>query len=173
MSNPYEVCATVLALVQDQLVACKRPVGQTGVAVGGVVVDDCCAGALFVSPERVFRWTTPFPTEVGPDPVGESSDMIAVTLVVRLYRCVPVLDDNGNAPTSESQEGAALGLLTDAAIVWRVVTGSGLIAAPSADDPYERAGVEQLYEQALGGCMGIETRFTLGIPVTDWCFACP
>lgn len=174
MSAPagaHVILAGVLARVRDALIECKRDVGQTGIPVGGVALDEGCEGALFVSPERIFRWTTPFPTEAGADD-QVVWPMIAVTIVVRLFRCTPSLDDVGNPPSPEAVDVAAAGVLTDAAVIWRVVNGEALVATADFDDDMERAAVEQTFTAELGGFVGVETRFTLGVPYRDWCDVC-
>lgn len=171
--TPYSVAAAVLAHVQAQLDVCQRPVQSALVAVGGIVVDDCCAGLLAVAVERVFRAEAPFPTERGADgPCDEP--LIGLDINVYLARCVPVLDDRGTPPTVAAQEAASAGVLADAAIVWQVAVGDALLGDDGYGDAlWERANVTQLFTAADGGCVGVETRFTLGVPQYSWCLTCP
>lgn len=169
MSSPFTVAAAVLACVQAGLIDAERAVGQAMVAAGGLVIDDCCVGSLIVAPERVFRTMEPFPTEASADQVCEGSP-IAVDLVVRVDRCVPVLSDTGQPPSVADQEAAFCALLADAAVVWNVLAGRDVLGSDAAGDPaWERASLSQLFVGAEGGCVGVETRVTFGVPSYDWC----
>lgn len=167
--TPCSVAAAVLACVQAALQAAGRPAGVTMVAAGGLVVDDCCVGVLLVAPERIYRTIEPFPTEALAD--GQCEDTpIAVDVVVQLSRCVPVIDDRGNPPSTSEQEAAMSALLLDAAVVWNVLAGWGVLGEDSAGDPaWERANLSQLFLGAEGGCIAVESRVTLGIPQVTWC----
>lgn len=163
------VCAAVLAYVQQAMIACERGPGVALVAVGGLVVDDCCAGNLIVAPERIFRTTDPFPAEAGPDSICRDSP-IGIDVVVRVDRCVPVIDDRGKAPSIAAQEAAYAAVMTDAAIVWGAIVSDGFLGDDGYGDPlWERATVGQLFAGPDGGCIGVETRLTIGIPYGLWC----
>jgi hypothetical protein len=171
--SPYSVAAAVLAQVQAGLSECQRPVETAMVAVGGIVVDDCCAGLLVVAIERIFRARSPFPTEAGADEQCETAT-IALELNVYLARCVPTLDDRLNAPSAAVQEAAFAQVLADAAVVWQVATGTALLGDDGTGDPlWERANVGQTFVGPEGGCVGVETRFTLGVGQYGWCVDCP
>ena len=169
METPYTVAAAVLATVQAALEAAERPVGRTLVAVGAFVVDDCCAGHLAVAPERVWRTTARWPDEAGADEVcGENP--IAVSLLVRIDRCVPVVLDNGDPPPSAQVEAAHSGVLTDAAIIWNTLAGDDVLGDDGTGYAlWERASLSQDFVAAEGGCVGVETRVTFGIPAESWC----
>lgn len=155
------VCTYALARVADALSACGRPATTAYVAAGLVAWDDCC-GMLVVAPERVFR-TAVFPTE-GPDENGCYDGLIAVALVVLLVRCVPVVDDRGHAPATADLSDAYAELLADAAVVW-----NELMAWPR---DWESSGLAQTYVGAEGGCIGVETRITVGVDQDAWCRSC-
>lgn len=157
------VCSYVLDKVNATLEDCGRPVTTKFVGAGLIAWDDCC-GMLVVAPERVFR-TARFPVE-GPDELGCYDGLIAISLVVLLMRCVPVLDDRGQPPTEEAM-GAAYGeLLSDAAIVWNEV-GDDMWP-----DGWSSTGQVQSYIGAEGGCIGAETRVTLGLDQEQFCPTC-
>lgn len=145
------------------------------VAAGGFAYDDCCVGLLLAAPERIYRTTAPFPVEAGPD--GACGDLIAVDVVVILGRCVPVIDNRGDAPPNNDQEAAMKLILEDAAVVWQAVTSKAMVSSDPddawGDDTFERAAVSQVFSGPEGGCMLVETRLTVGVSSTDWCLPCP
>jgi hypothetical protein len=157
------VCSYVLDKTNAALVDCGRPVTTKFVAAGLVAWDDCC-GMLVVAPERVFR-TARFPVE-GPDENGCFDGLVAVNLVVLLMRCVPVLDDRGRPPTEDAMSEAYADLLHDAAIVWNEL---GDHAWPEG---WESASQNQVFVGAEGGCIGAETRVTLGLDQEAFCPEC-
>lgn len=140
------------------------------IAVGGLVVDDCCAGQLIVAWERVYR--TPlglFPAEAGIDDVC-AGGLIAIEMVVRTDRCVPLINDRGQAPPIAEQEAAFAAVSIDAAVVWQAVTSLAMLGDDGYGFPdWQRAGVSQTPAGPDGGCLGVETRFTLGLSAVDWC----
>lgn len=185
VETPFTVAAAALAVVTDAFVACGLPIfdadepGTPGmrtlVAVGGIVVDNCCDGLLIVAPERVYRSLPPFPNEMSFDPEGDAAEvgLIGVDLLVYCARCVPVLDDRGNPPPVAEQEAAYADILRDAAIVWGAVTSDAVLGDNGAGWAlWERANVSQIYTQAEGGCSASETRFTLGVNMRSWCPPC-
>jgi len=155
------VCAAVLERVVNRLDECERPVRQAYVGAGLVAWDDCC-GMLVVAPERIYR-TAIFPIE-GPDAQGCYDGLIAVSLVVLLVRCVPVLDDSGRAPTPEALGTAYGEVLSDAGLVWNELS--------SWPEGWESAGQSQTFIGAEGGCIGVESRITVGLDQELWCPAC-
>lgn len=174
MDTPYTVAAAVLAHVQTALAEAERWIdleheGVAQVVVGGFVVDGC--SALLVQPERVFRTSGAFPQEAIADDrcVGNP---IAVTVAVGVWRCVPVLGENGEVPSIEDQEAAHSGILLDAALVWNVLAGAAILGV-DPDDPgvalWERAGLSQDFPPVQGGLGGSETRATFGVPWYRWC----
>lgn len=176
METPYTVCSIVLAYVRDALDKAGRGVGVATVAVGALVVDDCCDGILAVAPERIYQTTDPFPYELiamearhGLRVCEEAP--IAVDVSVALFRCVPVLNKAGNGPPDQDVvEGVYAEVLRDAAIVWGVVNGRELLGDDGTGEPvWLAARLSQTFTPAEGGCVGIETHVTLGVGQTGWC----
>lgn len=172
--SPGSVCATVLDWVRAALDAEARGVGVAMVAVGGVVLDDCCVGALYVAPERIYQTTDPFPTDAGSrfggitNPCEEAP--IAIEVVVSLFRCIPVLSAQGRPPSAAEDAAAYDAILGDAAIIWNAVNARGLLGDDGYGDTlWLRANVAQQFLPADGGCIGIETRMVLGVGQTGWC----
>ena len=168
----YEMASTVLAHVQDALAAADRPVAGTMVAVGAMVVDNPCGGMLSVAVERVYRTTLPWPNEaVTDDECG--SNPIAVELVVRVDRCVPIAAGPRATPPPPAQvEAAYRGLLTDGAVVWNALTGDGVLGDDGfGDAAWVRGPVSQDFIGAEGGSIAVETRVTLGVEQDEWCVA--
>lgn len=140
------------------------------------MLDDCCPGLLAVSIDRIFRTTDPFPIEVNASTTDSrcAEHPIAVALLVSLFRCIPTIDAKGRPPSPERQEQAALGLYTDAAILWRALVSADMLDLGDEDsEPWERAAVSVTFTEPLGGCQGVEGRITVGIDSIDWCLACP
>jgi hypothetical protein len=161
--GPYELCEWVQASILGELERCESdPVTTTYPGVGLVAWDDCC-GQLVVSPERIFR-SVQFPTE---DTTDEKcyAGIIAVDLLASLVRCVPVPNDRGMPPSASELASAHKRLLDDAAIVWQAVTGD-------LDSEWERSGVAQTFSGGQGGCVAIETRLTIGVDSSTWCYDC-
>jgi hypothetical protein len=154
----YEVARRVLDAVSEALAAAGRPVREEHVAAGVIAWDDCC-GTLVVAPERTYR-SQSFPDEF----VGLEQcfgGFITVQLVVLLVRCVPTVDDLGQSPSADDKDAAYRALLDDGDIVWNTVSGP-------LGDSWERAGVSQLFNGDQGGCVGVETRVTVGVDTDVW-----
>lgn len=160
VSSPHSVGTWLLCLVRDALVAANSaPISHAYVGAGVIAWDDCC-GTLVVAPETVYR-SESFPTENTTEDFCWGGE-IALSLVVLLVRCVPVVDDRGRAPTSAELDDAYKALLVDAATVWDAIVCAEL------PDEWERASVRQTFVGAEGGCIGVETRLTLGIEQKSW-----
>ena len=161
VATAADVCELWLARCRDALAACpeSEPITASYVAAGAVAWDSCC-GVLVAAPERVYR-SGQFPIEGTTDYVCEDA-LLVVDVVVLLLRCVPVLDDRGNAPTPQAMNDAYVKVMNDAAIIWNVVTDD-------MPEGWERANVGQQFVGAQGGCIGVETRLSVGLAQQDWC----
>lgn len=170
MLTPQSVCELVLGLVNAELQACGRPVGTAYVHHGDLAVE-CCEGVLAVRWERIFKAGRPFPVEATVDVQCEI--LMGIVIVVSVWRCTPVVGERGEAPAPALVQAAAAGLNTDAAAMWRVLASEVLLEAfdPDDDDEVERGPVNQVPVSAQGGCIGVETRVTLGFQ--EWCLTCP
>jgi hypothetical protein len=166
-TSPYSVCAAVLAVVHDALKRCNREPACSTIAAGGLIFDSCEGGYLIVAPERVYRVgaNTPFPGEAALDLQVAG---LAVEVVVRIERCVPVLTDAGQAPPIAEQEAAFREVLADAAVVWSACASDAMLAGQ-----WERANLDQVFVGPVGACCGSETRFTIGLDADEWCIDCP
>lgn len=158
--NVGSVCRSVLEYVEQVLKDCGRAPVQSYVAAGAIAWDDCC-GLLVVAPERVYR-TARFPQE-GPDARGCYDGLIAVSIIVLLLRCVPVLDDKGQPPPVSELDAAYNDALIDASVIWDAL---------ASIQSYETASQEQQFVGAQGGCIGIESRIILGVDGETWCGPC-
>lgn len=169
METPRTVAAAVLAHVEEALTeGGAAPISTAYVALGEVAWDDCC-GQLVVAIERVYRTVEPFPSEATSD-VRCAGLLIAVDVVVELLRCLPVLDDSGNAPTPEALDAAYEPIYRDSALVWNALASADLLGDDGYGDPvWDRANLNQTWIAPQGGCIGTETRVTLGIPSDVWC----
>jgi hypothetical protein len=158
-----DVCELWLERCREALRACEsEPITAAFVAAGAVAWDECC-GTLIAAPERIYR-TADFPNE------GQSADFcetgsLVVNVLILLLRCVPSVDDRGNPPTADALNASYQRAIRDGAIVWDAVTGD-------LPEGWERANVSQTFTPDEGGCIGVETRFTIGLPQEGWC-PCP
>jgi hypothetical protein len=118
---------------------------------------------LVVGPERVYR-SVQFPNEANGPEYCDKGDL-TLDLVVVLVRCVPVVNDRGQAPSSKDLNDSYQSLLEDAAIVWNTIDCADL---PS---DWQRANLSQSFVGAQGGCIGVETRVTIGLSQKVWSIA--
>ena len=161
LTSPHIVCADLLTVVAAELERCSpEPLTRVHVAAGAISWDDCC-GMLVVAPERIFR-TASFPIE-GPDANGCFDGFIAIETLTLLLRCVPVFQDNGEPPTVAELEAAYSLLLNDAATIWNAL---------ESYSTWDSALLSQSFLGAEGGCIGVETRLTIGVEYETWC-PCP
>lgn len=163
-TTPAAVCELWLTRVLDALENCptSEPITDSYVAAGGVAWDSCC-GLLVVAPERVYR-SAAFPIEGTTDYVCETA-LLTVDLVMLLLRCMPTLDDRGIPPAASALNAAYNSVLTDAAVIWNAMTGE-------LPEGWDRANVDQTFVGAEGGCVGVETRMTIGLAQDAWCPDC-
>lgn len=162
-ASPFDICDWFLGAVLAGLDDCDRePISRAYVAAGEIAWDDCC-GSLIVAPERVYR-TSEFPNEDATEDLC-ADRYLAVDLVVLVVRCVPTVDDRGRAPSAAALQAGYRQAIEDGAVVMNTVMG----ALP---DRWERAGVAQTFVGAQGGCIGVETRFTIGNEQTSWTLCC-
>lgn len=158
--SPHSVADFVLCEVRNGLVQANRDdIQRAYVAAGQVAWDDCC-GMLVVAPERVYR-SVVFPGEFNEREICDLG-WLNVDLVVLLVRCVPVVDDRGRAPSQHALDESYKSLLEDSAVVWNVLQ---CLFMP---DEWEKANLSQQFVGADGGCVGVETRLTIGVPVSKW-----
>ena len=158
-----DVCELWLSRVQTALQECgAEPITVSYVAAGLIAWDSCC-GLLVVGPERVYRSAT-FPIEGTTDYVCEDG-FIVVDLVVLLLRCVPTINDQGKAPPVKALSAAYASVLNDAAVIWNVAVGE-------LPEGWQRSGVDQTFVGAQGGCIGVETRLSVGLAQHNWCPEC-
>jgi hypothetical protein len=119
---------------------------------------------LVVAPERIYKSAT-FPQQDSSEELCWGG-YLTVDLLVLLVRCVPVVDDRGRAPTAAALQAAYLELIEDAAVVYNAVT------AVLPNPEWMRALPAQTFVGAEGGCIGVETRLTLGVPQDEWALCC-
>jgi hypothetical protein len=154
VTSVADVCEYYLEVIGQAMIDCDRPdISTAYVGVGEIPADDCC-GMLVVTPEQVYRYQE-FPSSFETAEFCQTG-LIAVTLLVTVGRCVPVLDERGRFPSSESLNQAHRVIMDDAAVVWSRVNGE-------LPDDWERSGVTQTFAGPLGGCVICETRFTIGL----------
>lgn len=163
-ATAIDVCELWLSRCLEALAACEdsEPITVSYVAAGAIAWDSCC-GLLVAAPERVYRSAT-FPIEGTTDYVCDDA-LIVVDVVLLLLRCVPAVDDRGKVPSPAALGPAYSKVISDAAVIWNAVVGE-------LPEGWERANVDQMFVGAQGGCIGVETRFTIGLPQSVWCPGC-
>lgn len=157
-----DVCELWLSRVQTALEACGSEITVSYVAAGLVAWDSCC-GVLVAAPERVYR-SAQFPIEGTTDYECETAFLV-VDVAVLLLRCISTLDDRGNPPPVATLSAEYQAILDDAAVIWNVVTGE-------LPEGWQRSNVDQQFVGAQGGCVGVETRLSVGLAQSDWCPEC-
>jgi hypothetical protein len=161
--STFDVAQWVQQTALTALEDCGREsISTTYVGSGAIAWDDCC-GSLIVVPERIYR-SSEFPAEDTTEVICFDG-LIAVELNVILLRCIPVVDDRGRAPSESSLQTAYSNLLGDAAVIYNALTG----AFP---DYWERTNPAQAFIGAQGGCIGVETRLTVGLEQTQFGICC-
>lgn len=122
----YGLAAALADDVLDALAAQPEAIAPCRVLVSpylAVADDGCCespdgtcAGQLAVTVDQVGRSREfPLQTSLGVPMACDCGGDEFVVLRARLSRCVPVLDDQGNAPSPEVLSGVAAVALADAA----------------------------------------------------------
>jgi hypothetical protein len=161
--STLDVAQWLLNTTHKALDDCGRdPISRAYVAAGEIAWDDCC-GMLVVAPERVYR-SVSFPAEASEEELCFGG-YIAVEYVVLVVRCVPTVDDRGRAPTAVALQQAYDSLLGDAAVVFNAV-------ASDMPDYWMRTSPTQSFVGANGGCIGVETRITVGAEQDIWGICC-
>ena len=161
--SSLDVAQWLLTTSGNALVTCGRdPINKAYVAAGQIAWDDCC-GMLVVAPERVYQ------SEIFPQPNTSQTycfgGYLAVDYVVLLVRCTPTVDDRGRAPSETELQAAYDSLLGDAAVIFNSLTTE----MPSE---WIRTVPVQTFTGAQGGCIGVETRMTVGIEQSQWAVCC-
>lgn len=163
VASAVDVCDLWLSRCVLALTECgSEPIEAAYVAAGAIAWDSCC-GVLVAAPERVYR-SAEFPIEGTTDYVCEESALV-VDVVILLLRCVPTLDDRGNPPSIPTLSAAYTTVLNDAAVIWNVVAGE-------LPEGWQRSAVDQQFVGAQGGCIGVETRLSVGLAQSEWCPLC-
>lgn len=103
----YDAAHILLECVVEALEATTYAApARAYVNVGTPAHDDCCDGQLTVTLGRRFR-SIAFP-DADLRVVQCGGGLLAVGFAVEIVRCWPTTDDNGDAPTVEQLEAAAL-----------------------------------------------------------------
>lgn len=122
--------------------------------------DACCDGQLVVYIVNMY------PSDVFPaqstTPANCGAPLTAVTFGVRITRCFPSVDDNGNPPSPEILQAAACSAFADARAIWTGVTccARGWVnEAPGIDSVV----TSQNFYEPEGGCYGSELQIIVGL----------
>ena len=116
------VLQSVLDVVEAQIEECDLPdFCRVGLVGGGAAWDDCCDcgrgnGQLWV---RLVDWQ-PDPAFEQPLPSGCEQPTL-LTVGVGWLRCVPVVDEQGHAPSAAQDTAAAMRLHHDTQVIYDAV----------------------------------------------------
>lgn len=158
--NLADVMDRIVAETVGALTAAGRPPIERHLgSVGTATWDEPC-GQVTASPEFVFRYATfPVPlTDAETCDYGE----LAVNVVVRLLRCVPVPTNKGRLPRQADVDDAHRNIMIDAGVIFNAIRD------PDWCEWWEKANLSQQFNGELGGVVEVETRFTLGLGVSVW-----
>lgn len=159
MTTLQQVCETIIHSANGALIeAGAAPVTRLQLTVGFIAWDDCC-GQLTVAPEGVFQY------EQFPDPVAEPTcvAMLGVNLLLQLMRCVDTVTETGDPPAESDTDSAYSRLLSDASTLLANITGRAHWC-----EWWDVANISQTFVGDQGGCIGVDTRFTVGTGLTEW-----
>lgn len=148
------VAQKLATCVSDHLAMCGYPVRQASLVPGLTSPADVCCAGDDADPGDGMAWVAVGPiTATKPDgATGACGYMYEATITVGLYRCAPTLDVNGDPPTPQELEDAALANLRDAAIVRQAIGCCWPRAVPLDPSDWDM-GTWTPYGPE-GGCMG-------------------
>jgi hypothetical protein len=125
----------------------------TMVAVGDVIIDNCCEGFLYVTADRIYP-TESFPVQ-DTGPVA-CSNPLAVDITVGILRCAPIMTENGDFPTPQEISDAAKITYTDA-----FVATTALICCLAATKRSRQFSMRGTTFVGPDTCQGVEISLTV------------
>lgn len=162
-----DLLAHVRATAQQALIDAGSPdldFTTSLIAAGSVAWDTCC-GWMVVAPQRTFRYQAPFPTLAQTDTACEYGGMgVEISLV--WLRCVPEVDDQGNAPSVARMQAAYDVILADHDTIWNALVGAKTVDMGGWE--LDRSDVSITWLGDQGGCVGFDARVSLGVDCQEW-----
>lgn len=164
MPSVGNIMTGILADLAATLEASTEKVSHTVFTPGAQPADDWCqCGQLDAWVTRSYR-TRVFPNDDAGVVTNCDDFKIVFDCKVRLVRCVPVPDDNGNPPKDAKLTQAAVLQSQDAWAIWGTLS---CILSELADPSVTIIADWQVYDQTsvgpLGGCAGTETSFRFSL----------
>lgn len=148
-------CACEALTGQDSICPCPC---RKFVSIGPPVWDQCCdGGQLAVWLERVYVAAN-FPASN--NTAITCSAPLAGEYVLQLIRCVPTMDEQGNAPSAEALSDSAQDIYSDLYVAYKAVLCC-LAAYKKHRNFVMRDG---RFVGPQGGCAGFEIRFAVELP---------
>lgn len=131
---------------------------------GQIADDDCCAGQLAVTVTRFYPSAAPPAEATGDDSQpGCGPPLLVADLTVRVTRCVPVIDDQGNPPSCAGLADSSLTWMADSLAV-RQALGCCLQAMVD-DGRVDSFGIGAAAASGPdGGCLASETSLWVARP---------
>jgi hypothetical protein len=126
------------------------------VIVGPIPWDDCCAGQLYVTVDRVYGSLT-FPDEALV-PNTCVVPFTAVDFTVQLMQCAVTPSDDGDPPTCKELAASAKSVYSNARALWKGVQ----CCLFEQRDTYEHVMRNQIFI-GDGACIGSQLSVTVGI----------
>lgn len=162
MISSWSLASALLASTVDALAAAGRPAGLSQIGVDTIEIADCCQGVVSAAVTRVYQ-TDATGAEVSG--VASGPVLIGVDMVLRVDRCVPTPDMGSDLV--KRQEHEVQGLMFDAATVWKMTTTDEFARVGNIE--FDVAGVSQEFSGPEGGCIAVDTVFTVFLPLEVWC----
>lgn len=146
----------LLDLSATALTACDRPVPARRVRYHGEIAVGCCDGTGFLT----VHWNPVTADKTGiPPGMGKPVGKRTADVLLRLYRCWPMLRDDGTFPDDEADD-AAEGLAQDLDCLWSAlvvaICDGSLAANLNGCDALDL--IDASPRRPAGGCAGIEFR---------------
>jgi hypothetical protein len=131
---------------------------------GDIAADGCDCGQLALTIQRRYGSYT-FPAEATTDEAAaECPPPVLVGVVtLTLFRCVPSPDDQGNPPSCDALQDAAVGQDVDIATIRRTLACHLANLATQEQILHYTVGAT-VSNGPSGGCGGSDTTITIGIP---------
>jgi hypothetical protein len=156
----HELAQALVDAIADEL---DPEPGRVCVVPGEIAWDTCgCDGMLAASLRRQFL-TSSFPAEASAQ-IGSPCDAadLAADIIVQVVRCAPTPDDEGNPPSCEQLEEAALQVAVDAWNMRRAAyCALAALRRTRMVEAFRLTGQAVLGPQ--GGCVAVQLGVTVAV----------
>lgn len=120
--------------------------------------DKCCDdGQLAIWTDRIYTHGN-FPSELGT--VNQCMAPLAAEVVIRLDRCFPTVNDNGEPPTAEELQTASDAIYQDQYVLTRCIICNLSSRGKKQQSVFRGSRILA----PSGGCISVELRFVISLP---------